>query len=81
MYLEVAVLEHEGADEATTGGDERAVERRRTSSVRAAQGHLRTDHKKHEKLTIFRLFWFATFHFHFFLHFFIQCLELIKIVF
>ncbi len=40
MYLEVAVLEHEGADEATTGGgDERAVERRRTASVRAAQGH------------------------------------------
>ena len=39
VYLEVAVLEHEGADEATTGGDERAVERRRTSSVRAAQGH------------------------------------------
>ncbi len=37
--------------------------------------------KKHEKLTIFRLFWFATFHFSFFfLHFFIHCLELMKSV-
>ena len=38
--------------------------------------------KKNEKLTIFRLFWFVTFRFSFFLlHFFILCLELMKSVF
>ena len=42
----------------------------------------RTKHKKHEKNTIFRLFWFTTFHFSFFFqNFFIQCLELMKSVF
>ena len=42
----------------------------------------RTKHKKHEKLTNFDFFGLQLFtFFHFFLHFLIQCLELMKSVF